>query len=174
MKLEYIRYPKSYYFDPNRKVKGSLTVLTNATAAGTLDFSITTALGTYQLTAPLAAVTVSINESKYVIAKALYDAIQADTALPASIKNYTTLSGNTVSMGQNGYDVTAFSSVITGACVTTSTVFNSTASDVNIELPDQQRKEVVEQAVRIYLERVTDVRWKSYLSEEAIREQSKK
>jgi hypothetical protein len=171
MQLEYLRYPKSFYFDPNRKIKSCLTIDTNGLGVGTINFTLTTTLAAYSL---IAAVAVTLNESKYVIAKAIYDAIQNDAALPTSIKNYTTLSENTVCIGQYGYNVTSLTLNTTGTVPTTTITIGATVSDVNIELPEQQRKEVVEQAVRIYLERVTDVRYKSYLTEEAIREQGKK
>lgn len=175
MKLEYLRMPNKFYFDANRKIKACFTISTNGLGVGTVDFSLVTPLGTYTLTNPLASVPTTLNESKYVIAKAIYDAIQADTVIPASVKNYTTLNGNSICIGQYGYDVTSLTMVTTGTPPTITTpVLGTEVSDVNLDLGEQQRKEVVEQAVRIYLERVTDARYKSYFTEEAVREQGKK
>ena len=44
---------------------------------------------------------------------------------------------------------------------------------VNCELSEQQRQEIVDIAVREYLERIKDPRYKSFLQEEAIKSQSK-
>ena len=108
-----------------------------------------------------------------IFAQNIYNAIVNNLAIPASVRNYTSINLNTVSVGQFGYDGVA-TIATTGTPPTYTITTNATASDVNIELPEQQRKEVVEQSVRIYLERVSDVRYKTYLTEETIRDSAKK
>jgi hypothetical protein len=49
----------------------------------------------------------------------------------------------------------------------------ATANDVNCEVGPQQQKEIVDIAVRTYLERVRDPRYQSFLNEEAIKSYSK-
>lgn len=167
MRLEYLRYPQTFFFDPNRNVKGLLSILTNSTVAGTAVLSVITTLGTY--TTP--SLPIPINTSKYVLANGLYQYIINN--IPAL--DACSLNGNNIGIGQYGYDVTAITLTLSSpAPITYQITISNNATDVNIELPDQQRKEVVEQAVRVYLERVTDDRYKSYLTEEAIRGQSNK
>jgi hypothetical protein len=51
--------------------------------------------------------------------------------------------------------------------------YNPGTGSVNCEFSDQQKKEIVEVAVRLYLERIGDPRYQSYLNEEAIRQITK-
>ena len=174
MKIEYLRYPERFFFDPNRKVKGLLSILTNSVTAGSIALQVVTTAGTYQSAGyPTPSIVIPASTSKYVIASDIYSYITTNVLFAAL--NACSLNGNNVGIGQTGYDVISITLVLsTPAPFTYSTNVNKTATDVNIELPDQQRKEVVEHAVRVYLERVTDMRYKQYLNEEAIREQSNK
>ena len=169
MWFEYLRFPRPFYFDKNRNVKSCITITSNATAVSTIVVTYTTALGAYVST----TVNVTVGQSKYTIAQNIYNAIVNNLAIPASVRNYTSINLNTVSVGQFGYDGVA-TIATTGTPPTYTITTNATASDVNIELPEQQRKEVVEQSVRIYLERVSDVSYKTYLTEETIRDSAKK
>ena len=169
MRLEYLRYPRPFYFDTNRNVKSCITIDSNAIGVGTVQVTFTTSLGAYVSL----VVNIANNDSKYVIAKNIYDSIINNHALPTSVTNFTTLNLNTICVGQYGYDGVA-TIVTTGVAIPYTIITGTNVSDVNIELPEQQRREVVESAVRIYLERVTDLRYKTYLTEATIRDSAKK
>jgi hypothetical protein len=167
MRIEYLRYPSLFFFDPNRNAKGLLSILTNSIVAGSAQLSVTTTAGTY--TTPI--LPVASGRSKYVLANSLYQYIL--TNIPALDACW--LNGNNLSIGQNGYDVTAMTLTLTIPNPITYTItIGSTVSDVNLELDGQQRKEIVEHAVRVFLERITDARYKTFLNEEGYRGRGRK
>src|SRR5574343_320491 len=81
MRLEYLRYPRPFYFDTNRNVKSCITIDSNAIGVGTLQVTFTTSLGAYVSL----VVNIANNDSKYVIAKNIYDSIINNPALPTSV-----------------------------------------------------------------------------------------
>ena len=169
MRIEYLRYPTKFFFDPNRNIKGLLSILTNVVATGTGTLTIVTTAPTSPYVTPVLPIT--IGTDKYTLANSLYNYIITNFPL----LDACSINGNNIGIGQNGYDVTSITLTLSIPFPITYTItINDTATDVNIELEGQQRKEIVEHAVRVFLERITDVRYKTFLNEEGYRGRGRK
>ena len=167
MRLEYLRYPNEFFFDPNRYNKGLFTILSNCLATGTITITIVTTLGTYVTS----ALPMTIGTDKYTLANSLYNYITNNIPL----LDACSLNGNSVGIGQNGYDVTNIVVVLSvPLSLTYTTSVGDDVTDVSLEFDGQQNKEIVENTVRIFLERINDTRYKSILNEEGIRSRAKK
>jgi hypothetical protein len=171
MRLEYLRYPKSFFFDSYRKIKALLT-FPNAGGTGVAT-TLVVAIITPTITYTIPAITITANQTKYSIAKAVYDALVYYFTVTNLVSTmYFNLSSNTVGIGQTGINITSVIGTSTaGGFLTTpiTATVGTSITDVALELPEQQQREVIRECVRIFLERIQDTRYKTYLNEEGYR-----